>query len=126
MKTFEKEGVIQTLTTPAGGVVSGQAYQIGQTLAIATKTVTAAEVTAGQTTFEGLIRGNVETAQKVGSQAWTDGCLVYWDDAASKFTTVAPDNLLVGRAVLPAVGSGASETTGHLYLDGAARANETS
>lgn len=123
MKNFEKEGEVQTLTAPGGGVVSGQGYQVGQTFAVATKTVTAAEVTAGQTTFEGVIRGNVAIA-KAGSQAWADGALVYWDDGNGQCTTVATGNLLIGRAVLPAIGSGSGETTGHVYLDGAARDNE--
>jgi predicted RecA/RadA family phage recombinase len=124
MENYEQRGEVQTSTPPVGGVTSGQPYQIGQKFGIATKTVSAAEALAGATA-ELLIRG-VVTVTKAGTQAWTEGALVYWDDGAREFTTVAAGNLLVGWAVLPEIGAGVTETTGHVYLDGVARDNEAS
>jgi predicted RecA/RadA family phage recombinase len=123
MKNFVQEGDVLTLTTPDGGVVSGGVYQVGQILAVATKTITDAEYDAGETTFEGKIEG-VFTVTKAGSQAWAIGALVYWDDGAKNFTTTAAGNLLAGHAVV-ATGSDSGETTGVVRLDGAARDNES-
>lgn len=122
MENFEQEGAIQTSTPPVGGCTSGQPYQVGQKFGIAAKSVTAAEALAGAT-VELKVRG-VFTVTKAGSQAWTEGAMVYWDDAARVFTTVAAGNRLVGWAALPEIGAGASLTTGHVYIDGAVRDNE--
>jgi predicted RecA/RadA family phage recombinase len=123
MQNFEKEGEVQTFTTPAGGVVSGTPVQIGQVLVVPATTVTAAQVTADPTiTFEGKIRG-VFTVTKAASQAWTEGQLVYWDAANSRFTSVSAGNHLAGWATEVAA-SGADLTTGHVYLDGGAREDE--
>ena len=46
---------------------------------------------------------------KIGSQAWTVGALIYWDDAAKRCTTVATANLLIGVATA-AVAGGAGNT----------------
>ena len=123
MKTFRSEGDVQTLTVPNGGVVSDGVYQVGQALAKATKTITEAERVAGETTFEGKIRG-VFSVTKAGSQAWAVGALVYWDDGAKNFTTSAAGNRLAGHA-LEATGSDPGETTGVVYLDGATRGDES-
>jgi len=122
MENFEQEGEVQTSTPPTSTVTSGQAYQVGAKLGIAAKSLTAAEVTAGAT-VELLVEG-VFAVTKVGSQAWTEGQLVYWDDTARRFTTVSAGNRLAGWAVLPEIGAGVNETTGHVYLDGCARDNE--
>ena len=55
---------------------------------------------------------------KVGSQAWTVGAKVYWDDTNKRCTTVATDNTLIGVAV-EAVASGASDTIGRVRLNAA-------
>jgi predicted RecA/RadA family phage recombinase len=55
---------------------------------------------------------------KAGSQAWTVGARIYWDDSAKVCTTTASTNKLIGVA-LAAVGSGAGETTGRVLLTGA-------
>lgn len=116
MQTFTEPGDVQELTAPTDGVVSGGIYQIGQAIVAAV-----ADAAEGDP-FEGLVRG-VVSAPKVGSQAWTEGALVYWDDVNGYFTTTDAGNRLAGWAV-EAVGSGAGETTGKVYLDGVARANE--
>ena len=55
---------------------------------------------------------------KVGSQAWTVGAKIYWDDTNKRCTTVATDNTLIGVAV-EAVASGASDTIGRVRLNAA-------
>lgn len=59
---------------------------------------------------------------KIGSQAWTVGALVYWDDANKRCTTVATANLLIGVAA--AVEGGAGNTTGLVRLNACFRAND--
>ncbi|MFD2855403.1 DUF2190 family protein [Seohaeicola zhoushanensis] len=56
---------------------------------------------------------------KVGSQAWTVGAKVYWDDTNKVCTTTATANTLIGVAY-EAVGSGAGETLGKVRLNGTA------
>lgn len=56
---------------------------------------------------------------KIGSQAWTVGAKVYWDNGNSRCTTVASTNTLIGVAYA-AVGSGAGETLGKVRLNGTA------
>ena len=60
---------------------------------------------------------------KIGSQAWTVGALVYWDDANRRCTTVATLNLLVGVAAA-AVAGGAGNITGRVRLNASFRAND--
>jgi predicted RecA/RadA family phage recombinase len=117
VRNYIQPGETMTFTAPSGGVVSGSFYQIGQLLVCAAATI------AEALSFEGLTRG-VFSVTKPGSQAWTEGALIYWDDAAGNFTTVAEGNLLVGSAA-EAVGSGSTETTGKVRLDGVARPNES-
>lgn len=114
MKNFVQPGESVELTAPAAGVVSGVGVQIGELLVIATVTKTAAQVTAGDDRFNGLVEG-VITHTKVGSQAWAEGARVYWDEGNKRFTTSAPGNLPAGYAVA-AVGAGADETTGTVLL----------
>lgn len=109
MDNYVQPGEVLTLTAPSGGVVTGVPKQIGNVLVV--PTVTAAVGIA----FAALIRG-VVSYTKVGSQAWAEGARVFWDSGNSRFTTVGAGNLLVGFAV-EAVGSGAGETTGKVYLN---------
>lgn len=116
MENFIQDGEVQTHVAPSGGVLSGGVYQIGQVVGVAAQT--AAEAAS----FQLKIRG-VFSVTKVGSQAWTVGALVYFDKDNSRFTTTASGSRLAGWATA-AVGSGAGETTGQVYLDGAVRADE--
>ena len=116
MRNFVQPGESVEYTAPAGGVVSGRPVQIGQLLVVAT--VTAAEGAR----FNGLTVG-VITYTKIGSQAWAEGAIVYWDADPGRFTTVAAGNLQVGTAT-EAVGAGAGETTGTVRLDGIGRSQE--
>jgi predicted RecA/RadA family phage recombinase len=125
MDNFVQEGDVQTLTLPSGGVTAGTPIKVVNVIAVPTVTVTAAEYTAGARTFEGKIRGVFSGVPKVGSQAWSVGEAVYWDDTNAEFTTVSTNNRLAGWATA-AVGSGATEETGTVYLDGAVREDEAS
>lgn len=113
-RTYVHPGDVLPLTAPAGGVVSGTPYKIGQLFVIAM--VSAAEAAA----FEGMTMG-VHDLPKVSAQAWTEGALVYWDDTAKLVTTVATANLLIGVASAAAANPSA---TGRVRLNCAARANE--
>lgn len=113
MINFVQSGEHVTLTAPSGGVVSGTVYKIGSLLVVATVDATQGDL------FVGLVTG-VISYTKPGSQAWTEGVKVYWDNSAHKFTTTSGGNTLAGVAA-EAVGSGAGETTGKVRLDGVAR-----
>lgn len=117
MTNFVQEGKALTLTAPSGGVVAGGVYKIGQLI------VVAAADAAQTEPFVGVTEG-VFDVTKVGSQAWTEGALVYWDNGNTRFTTTASGSLLAGVAVAD-VGSGAGETTGRVRLNGAAKTTES-
>ena len=116
MSTFLQPGDTVELTAPTGGVVVNVPVQIGQLLVIPT-------VTAAQTVrFNGMTSG-IHTIVKLGSQAWAEGDLVYWDVSAANFTTTATGNMLAGVAIV-VTGAGAGETVGVVRLNGMARADE--
>src|SRR5919106_4198993 len=102
MNNYVQKGESLTLTAPSGGVVSGGAYQIGQLLVIAADDADEGDAFVGKTT-------GVFDVTKAGSQAWTEGELVYFDKENARFTATASGSLLAGVAV-KAVGSGAGET----------------
>ena len=60
---------------------------------------------------------------KIGSQAWTVGALVYWDDTNKRCTTVATANLLIGVAAAAVAGS-PGNTIGRVRLNASFRAND--
>ena len=53
---------------------------------------------------------------KVGSQAWTVGAKVYWDDTNKRTTSVATSNTLIGVAT-EAVAGGTGDTIGRVRLN---------
>ncbi len=116
MQNYLSEGKDVTLAAPTGGVVSGTVYQIGQLLLVAATTVAQTLPFVGRTV-------GVFSVPKVGSQAWTVGAVVYWDDTNKYFTVTATGSMLAGVALV-AVGSGAGETTGVVRLNGNARPDE--
>ena len=114
MNNYSQPGEVLEVTAPSGGVVSGTAYKIGDLVGIAT-------VTAAQTEkFSFFVGPGVVSYSKPGSQAWAELVKVYWDDSAKNFTTTSGGNTLVGVAAR-VVGSGLTETTGYVRLDGVAR-----
>jgi len=111
-KSFIQEGEVLTFTAPTGGVTAGVPVLIGTLPVIPVATV------AQTLPFEGYTCG-VHSVPKLGSQAWTEGALVYLDNTNHHFTTVSTGNTRAGIAVA-AVGSGAGETTGIVRLNGCA------
>lgn len=105
---FIKPGEVLTLTAPTGGVVSGNAYLIGNLLVVALVTV------AQTLPFEGCVCG-VFKLPKAAAQAWTEGANLYWDNTAKNITTTATANYYAGVA---AVAAGAADTTGLVRLNG--------
>lgn len=111
MNNFQQPGLVQTLTAPNGGVLSGKAYKIGQAIVVAVADADQDDP------FQGHIRG-VFTLPKATGQTWDEGELLYWDNSAKKFTTTSSANRLAGWAVAAAA---SGDTTGSVYLDGAGR-----
>ena len=109
MRNYIQPGHVLTLAAPYD-VSSGDGLLVGSIFGVATHdALSGAEV-------EAQLTGVVETT-KIGSQAWTAGARVYWDDTNRRTTNVATDNTLIGVAVL-AVGAGAEETVGRVRLNG--------
>jgi predicted RecA/RadA family phage recombinase len=110
MKNFVKDG--DTLTIPAApyAVLSGGGCQIGSLFGFAHGDAAISTPVVLET------RGEFRHA-KPGSQAWTVGAPIYWDNAAKLLTSVVGSNKLVGYATV-AVGAGAGETTGQIYCFG--------
>jgi predicted RecA/RadA family phage recombinase len=117
MTNFVQPGDVVEFTAPSGGVVVGVPKQIGQIVVVPA-------VTAAQTVrFNGAITG-VFDLPKIGSQAWTEGAVVFWDESNDRCTTAGAGNIQIGIAV-DEVGSGAGETTGRVRLDGIGREQGT-
>ncbi len=90
MRNIVQPGRTITLTAPAGGVVSGTAYLIGNLFVVAV--VSAA---AGQP-FDGLATDVVELP-KNATQAMAEGAALFWDDTAKNVTTTVSTNRKIGH-----------------------------
>lgn len=110
MKNYVQPGNAITLTAPYA-VASGDGLLVGSIFGVASCTAALGE------TVEAALVG-VFDLTKVGSQAWTAGAKVYWDNTNKRCTTVATDNTLIGMAT-EAVASGAGDTIGRVRLNGA-------
>jgi len=107
MKNFVQEGKVLTLASPYARS-SGQGALVGSIFGVATKDLD------NGASGEFLVEGVVELV-KVGSQAWTVGAKIYWDDTNKYLTTTAMSNTFVGHCLV-AVGSGAGEVLGRIVL----------
>lgn len=105
---YVSEGDDFTFTAPSGGVTKGLPVLIANTLVIPTETV------AQTLPFRGK-RTGVWDLTKVGSQAWNEGDIVYWDNSAKNCTKTSASNFRLGFAVL-AVDAAAGSTTGRVCL----------
>lgn len=109
MKNFIQPGDVLTLAAPYD-VASGAGLLVGSLFGVASgAALSGANV-------EAVTRGVFDLA-KAGSQAWTVGAKVYWDNSGKVCTTTSSGNTLIGVAVA-AVGSGAGETIGRVRLNG--------
>lgn len=109
MKNYVQVGEVVTVAAPYA-VVSGAGALVGTLFGVA------GQDAANAAQVDLHVRGVFDLV-KVGSQAWTVGAAIYWDDTNKRCTTVTTSNTLIGKAVV-AVGSGAGETIGRVRLDG--------
>lgn len=107
---FISDGETLTLAAPYA-VASGAGALVGAIFGVALATYASGATGVFAAT-------GVWTLTKAGSQAWTVGQKVYWDDTNKVATNVATSNTFIGHAV-EAVGSGAGETLGRVRLHGA-------
>lgn len=107
---FKHPGKVMSFVAPAGGVVSGTAYLIGGLLVVALETASAGDK------FDGDCEG-VWTLPKAAG-AWTEGELLYWDNAAKNVTTTSTSNYRIGCAGEGGAASG--DATGPVRLNGQA------
>lgn len=110
MENFVQPGRCVTLAAPYDRS-AGQGLLVGSIFGVASNdVVSGADVE--------VVTEGVFNLTKVGSQAWSVGVKVYWDDTNKYLTTTDSGNTLAGVAVA-AVGSGAGATTGTVRLNGA-------
>jgi predicted RecA/RadA family phage recombinase len=107
-KNFIQFGDVLDLAAPYDRL-SGQGAQVGQIFGVA-------EIDVLNTVVGPFKTQGVWELTKIGSQAWTVGALIYWDNTNKRCTTSASGNLLIGVCVV-AVGSGAGETLGKVRLN---------
>jgi predicted RecA/RadA family phage recombinase len=100
-KGYIRDGDRIPLTAPAGGVVAGRGYLIGDLFVYALATA------AAGATFSAQIEGVIEHA-KVSAQAWTEGAALYWDNTAFNVTTVVGSNKKIGHAAALAINPSAT------------------
>jgi len=110
MRTFLKDSVNYDAVSPAGGTVSGNFYLIG--VGIFGCAVTDS-VVGDIVSLRRL--GHFTGVPKDTAAAWAAGDILYWDNAAKKFTKTVGSNTRVGYAGLDAL---IADTTGDVLLDG--------
>jgi len=107
---YVQEGDTVTVAAPSGGTTSGNAYLITGIFGVATTTqLVGVDVE--------LATEGVWALTKVGSQAWSVGDRIYWDDANSRCSSDPGAGIYIGVCT-EAVGSGSGETTGNVRLNG--------
>ena len=96
-KNFLSDGKVVELTAPVGGVVSGNAYQIGRFIVIATVTA------AAGAKFNGGVEG-IWAINKTTAEPWAEGIAVYLNTGTGLASSLSSGgNLLIGGAVAAAV-----------------------
>ena len=108
MKNYVQPGNTITLTAPYA-VASGDGLLVGSIFGVASGAAALGE------TVEATLSG-VFDITKIGSQAWTAGAKIYWDDTNKRTTNVATSNTLIGVAT-EAVAGGAGDTVGRVRLN---------
>jgi predicted RecA/RadA family phage recombinase len=107
MKNYVQEGDVLTLTAPYA-VASGAGLQVGSIFGVATFAA------ANGASVEAATEGVFDLA-KTGSQAWTQGAPIYWDNAGKLCTTTVGSNKLIGYA---AQAQQAADTVGRVVVMG--------
>lgn len=93
-KNYIQEGEILTVTAGATAIASGAVVLIGKRVGIALADIPA--LGAGSASVTG-----VWAVAKLGTDAVTQGDLLYWDAANSRMTATAAGNTLAGFAAAP-------------------------
>lgn len=101
MNNYVQPGDAIELTAPAGGVVSGVGYIIGDLFVVASGTAAAAAKFVGQLT-------GVVLLAKTSAQAWTEGMPVYYDNANKRGDSSSAVGPLIGHATRAAANPSAS------------------
>jgi predicted RecA/RadA family phage recombinase len=108
---YVQPGDVVTLAAPYDRT-TGQGAQVGSIFGVALATVLS--------TVNGEFKtSGVWTLTKIGSQAWTQGQKIYWDNSNKRCTSVATDGILIGVAT-EAVAGGAGDVTGPVRLNSVA------
>ena len=110
MRSYVQPGNTLTLVAPYA-VASGAGALVGSIFGVANGAV--ANGAEGEFDVVGVF-----DLAKAGTQAWTQGVKVYWDNTAKVTTNVATANTLTGVAVA-AVAGGAGDIVGRVRLNGA-------
>lgn len=105
MKNYVQDGRALDLVAPYA-VTSGGGMKVGAIIAIAACDAALSAVVAGYTT------GVYDATSDTGT-AWAVGDVVYWDDAAKRFTKTTTSNTKAGYAVAAKL---AGDVTGRISL----------
>jgi predicted RecA/RadA family phage recombinase len=109
MKNYIQPGKTITLTAPYD-VNSGDGLLVGSFFGVASGTA------LNGAAVEAALVG-VFDLTKVGSQAWSVGDAIYWDNTAKNCTKTASGNTRIGVAIA-AVDNAAGSTIGSVRLNG--------
>ncbi len=109
MKNYVSPGDNVTITAPTA-LGSGDGVLVGSLFGISSGDAAAGDRVVIATT-------GIFMLPKVGSQAWTEGVKIYWDDTNKRCTTAANGNTPIGVAAASVAG-GAGDTTGIVRLNG--------
>ena len=110
MKNFIQRGETLTLTAPYA-VSSGGGALVGSIFGVA-----ATDVASGED-GEFQVAGVFDLVRETGaSTGWSQGALIYWDNANKRVTKTSTSNKLIGVAVRAAADG---DTTGRVRLNGA-------
>ncbi len=109
-QNFQAPGKKLVVACPYATVDAGEGVKVGSIFGVACDDALTTEDVVIDT--EG-----VHEIQKVGSQAWTVGQLIYWDDSSEYCTTSGAAGMFIGVAT-EAVASGAGDVLGKVKLAG--------
>jgi len=97
MKTFVQPGQVITITA-TGAIESGKAYKVGELIGVATGSLSAEQVGAGENEYE-LALGGVYAFNDEDAVAATQGLLVGYDSANKKLVASGAGDFNIGHVV---------------------------